>query len=209
MPWVTVVTDSFTRANETPLTTPWATGSGESGFNLTSNAANSPDDSNDRSSIYTARTWRDDQSSKAKLTTSGNGGGNQGVGLAVRHAPAARTYYRLICDHAASNNIAIHRMLAGAQTVLVQFTRSWTDGATWELQVSGPASAALLEVFHNGTSVQSFTDNSSLASGIPGLSYSTASISGTVDDWEGGELIPTLEYDYSKFPKSKLRRRDL
>lgn len=188
---MTTVSDSFTRANETPLAGNWATGTSDTGFNLTSNVAAAPDDVNDHCSIYTGSAFGNDQSSLGKLTTAGSGGGGQGVGLCVRHAAAAKTHYRLICDHAAATNIAIHRVLAGAQTTLVSFTRSWTDGATWELRATGPQAATLLEVFHNGVSVQTFTDNSTLASGSPGLAYSTNAVSGSIDDWVGTDVFTT------------------
>jgi hypothetical protein len=183
---LTNVSDSFTRANETPLAGNWATGTSDTGINLTSNAANIPDDSADRCSIYTGSTFGNDQSSSAKLTSAGSAGSGQGSGLCVRHAAAAKTYYRMVADTAASNNVNISRFVAAASTSLVTFTRGGVaNGDRFELRVTGPAAAAKLEVFHNGVSIQTFTDNSSLVSGSPGLAYSTADTSGTIDDWIG------------------------
>jgi hypothetical protein len=183
------VTDSFTRANETPLAGNWATGSGDTGFNLTTNAANSPDDSADRCSIYTGSAFGNDQSSQGKLSTPGTGGVGQGIGLCVRHAAGAKTYYRAVGIHTTPTNWEFMRFVGGASTSLVQFLSSYTDGDTYELRVTGPAAAARLELFKNGVSVQVFTDNSSLASGSPGLAYSTSSTSGTVDDWVGTDVF--------------------
>lgn len=195
---MTTVTDDFNRANETPLAGNWSTGTGETGFNLVSNVASAPDDTNDRCSVYTAASFGNDQSSKGNLTTAGATAASQGIGLVVRHAAAARTYYRFVITHSSAPQVEIDRFVAGAGSSLVQFNQTFTDGDTFEMVVTGPAAAARIEIFRNGASIQVFTDNSSLASGNPGISYSTSSTSGTVDNWVGtdqfgGGLIDTFQ----------------
>lgn len=204
---MTTATDDFNRANETPLAGNWSAGSGDTAFNLASNAAFSPDDSVDRCSIYTGASFGNDQSSKAKLTTSGTSGGGAGPGLCVRHAPAARTFYRLATDHAASTNVEFGRFVAGSFTVLGSFTQAWTNGDTWEFRAVGPAAATVLTIYLNGALVQTFTDNSSLASGSPGISYSTTSISGTIDDWVGTDTFTDALGAWNQRSASMRRKR--
>jgi hypothetical protein len=183
---MTTISDSFNRANETPLASGWTTGTSDVAFNLTGNVAVPSDASvNDDCSIYTGATWGNDQSSKAKLTCTGTAGGSAGVGLCLRHAAAAKTYYRFALDHAASNNMCIDRFVAGAHAILVTWTQTFTDGDTFEYTVTGPQTASVLTVYRNGTQVQQFTDNSTIASGTPGLSFSTSETAATVDDWVG------------------------
>lgn len=181
-------TDNFNRANQNPLTAPW-TNTGPVSFVLTSNAVTSNSLGSDSSAVRSSTPWGNDQYSKAKLTVTGTAGGGTGPGLFVRGASAAVTGYRLATDHAATNNFELGRFIAGAFTSLAVFTRAWTDGDTFELRVTGPATAARLEVFHNGTSVQVFTDNSSIASGSPGIAYSSISGAFTIDDWEGNDVL--------------------
>jgi hypothetical protein len=206
MAWVNQATDAFTRANETPLAGNWTSPiTGEQAVNLTTNQVVTTSD-NDSSARYSGRTWANDHSSSALITTPGSSGGNQGIGVCVRAASGARTYYRFIVDHAGASNAALHRVIAGAQTVLDTWTQTFTDGDRFTLRVNGPASAAFLEVLRAGASVRTFTDNSSLASGSPGLAYSSAAVSGTWDDWEGGELVGAGRTDQPSLPLIYLRK---
>lgn len=155
---------------------------------LTSNKAGPGSVGADCGSRSTAKTWIDDQSSSAVLTCTGTTGTGSGVGLIVRAAPTARTYYCFVIDHASpGSNFHIDRFIAGTPTNLVAGTQTFMDGDRFTLRASGPATATLLEVLRNGYVVQSFTDNSSLQSGSPGIYYSSSETAATIDDWEGGE----------------------
>jgi hypothetical protein len=183
------VSDTFNRANEAPLAGNWTvgTGSGEAAFNLTGNVIVPFTTGSDASAWYSGATWGNDQSSKAKLTVTGTVGSGPGVGLLLRHVATAstKTYYRFVADHAASNNCAITRFLAGVSTKLLTFTQAFTDGAQWEFRAVGPAAATVLTVFLNGVQVGTITDNSSLAAGSPGIGYSSTETSASIDDWTG------------------------
>lgn len=189
---MTTVTDDFNRANVAPLAAPWATGTGDSAMNLVSNAAAPSSTSADCAAIYNgtgAPSWGDDQSSSAKLTVTGTAGSGPGVALWVRHAAAAKTGYRLAGDHAATNNFKLNRFSAGTGTSLVIFTQAFTDGDRFELRVTGPATAARIEILRNGASVQVFTDNSTIASGAPGIGFSSIDTSASLDDWIGTDML--------------------
>jgi hypothetical protein len=86
--------------------------------------------------------------------------------------------------------VEVARFVGGAFTSLTIFTRAFTNGDEWELRVTGPASAAIVTVYHLGTQVYQTTDNSSVASGSPGICSSGPSFtSGSVDDWTGTDVF--------------------
>lgn len=200
-----LITDNFDRANETPLAGNWSTVTGNSAFNLASNSITPSDLANNCAARYSAITWGNDQSSKAAITGTGSSA-LEGPGLAVRCASGANTMYVLIVgDSGTSNAIVIGRFIAGAFTSLAATTRTWAGGDTWEYTVHGPASAALLSAYHNGTLVQSFTDNSSIGSGSPGVFYSSISDAATINDWTGTDGVVPIA-DYRRFPKHWMRR---
>jgi hypothetical protein len=168
---MTLVIDNFNRTNQAPLAGNWTvgTGAGEAAFNLTGNVIVPSTTGSDSSAWYSGATWGNDQSSKAKLTVTGTGGNGAGVGLMLRHVATAatRTYYWFVTDHAATNNCAVTRFIAGTATRLLTFTQAFTDGAEWEFRAVGPATATVLTVFLSGVQVGQVTDNSSLAAGHP------------------------------------------
>lgn len=192
MGWVTVAADDFNRANETPLAGNWATVTSESAFNLASNVAVPSNDANDCGARYSGRVWADDQSSSAVLI-SPNAGADVGTGLCVRVASGVRTYYRCVISAAGATDCTLRRFIAGASTQLVQFTTPFASGDRVTFRVSGPASAAFLEVLVNGVGVGTFTDNSSLQSGSPGISYSSNQAGNSINDWEGGEFVAVMD----------------
>ncbi len=183
--------DDFNRANVSPLASPWAAAVGDGGtLKIVSNKVTQVTvDSNNDGAIYTGITWPGDQWSEARFTTTSTGGGRQGPCLHVRYALAANTNYRLSVDHAASTNCNISRFVAGTRTTILDFTQAWTDGAIWMLAVDGPASAARLRVYLNGTLIQTVTDSSGIATGYPGIGVSDNDVIATIDDWRGGDFI--------------------
>lgn len=192
MAWQTQVSDSFDRANETPLAGQWTTTTSETAINLASNSCTPSSLASDCGARYSGRVWANDQSSSAIFTSTGVSG-QDGTGLGVRIASAARTYYRFTTNHASSPNAEIRRFLAGASAQLDSWDlTAFTEGDRFTLRVSGPASAAFLEVLRNGVSVRTFTDNSTIASGSPGLAYSSTLTGATWNDWEGGVIIPDM-----------------
>lgn len=194
---MTTVSDSFDRANENPLAGNWTvgTGSGETAFNLNGNIVVPNNLVSDASAWWSGATWGNDQSSQAKLTVNGTAGSGAGVGLTLRHIATAstKTFYRFVVDHAASNNVNISRQITGSSTSLATFTvASWADGDTWQFTAVGPAAATVLTVYRNGGQVGTFTDNSSIASGLPGLAYSSTETSASINDWVGTDVFSTL-----------------
>jgi hypothetical protein len=104
------------RANETPLGGGvWTQGTGETfNLNLSSNTVVPSSTADDSCAFYSGATWGNDQSSQCTISEAvGRNSGGEGVGVCVRHAAAARTYYRVVANHGATNNWTIGRFLAG------------------------------------------------------------------------------------------------
>jgi hypothetical protein len=181
------VSDSFDRANATPIAGNWTTSPALPAWGtlaLVSNQVVPTNAAADGEAYYSGMTWPDDQYSKAKLYVTGTGGLEQGIGLLVRQSTSAVTHYRLVVDHASSGNVALGKHVAGAYTTLATYTQSWTDGAVWELRVTGTK----LQIFLNGTQIGSDVTDISIGSGSAGIVYSATETSAAIDDWEGGRV---------------------
>lgn len=130
--------------------------------------------------------------------TGGSAGSEEGVGVSVRWAAAATTGYRAIVSSAATLNVTLHRIIAGAGTKVGQVTQAFAAGDRLRISVTGQntstvvlverAAAASPTVF---STLITYTDNSGSAinSGFPGLAYSSTLTAASVDNWEGGDLV--------------------
>ena len=186
-PAATTVADNFDRTNQTPIAGNWTTAPVNPGWEalaLVSNQVVPTNAAADGEAYYSGNIWPDNQYSKAKLYVTGTGGGAQGIGLLVRQSASAVTHYRLVVDHASSGNVALGKHVAGTYTSLATITQSWTDGAVWELRVTGTK----LQIFLNGTQVGADVIDNSIASGSAGIVYSATETSAAIDDWEGGRV---------------------
>ena len=183
----TTVSDNFNRANQSPIAGNWTTAPvlpTWEALALVSNQIVPTNAAADGEAYYSGMVWPNDQYSKAKLYVTGTGGAAQGIGLLVRQSASAVTHYRLVVDHASSGNVALGKHVAGTYTTLATLTQSWTDGAVWELRVTGTK----LQIFLNGTQVGSDVTDNSIASGSAGIVYSSTETSAAIDDWEGGQV---------------------
>ena len=178
--------DTFDRANNTTLGANWTSGSG--GWSIASNVATPTALGNDCAAIWGALSTITDQFSEADVAVTGTVGGDQGIGLQVRgNGLSSQTFYRLVVDHASSNNVSLNRFNAGVQTQLGHWTVTWTDGDRWRLEVVG----FVLVVKRNGVVVGTVDDSGSaskLSSGGPGVVYSSTESAATLNNWAGGEL---------------------
>ena len=180
------LSSTFTGADEATLSEggAWATLTGEASFSRTSNQAlpfGSGTDSTNRHTTAVAA----GQYSRADLTCVGTTGSAAGIGLAVRCASAARTYYRLAIDHAATNNAEIARFVAGTYTSLVQWTQAFTNGDQFTIAIENQ----VLYVYDKTlTQVQTFDDTGGggPTTGSVGLSFSSIETSALLDNWSGG-----------------------
>lgn len=178
-----LATDTFTRANETPLASPWTTAGDTGTFVLASNAVTYGNQNNDTSYYTTAVSSITDQYSQAVCSTASSGGGGIGPGVGVRMA-TSQNYYRLVADHGGTNNWELGKRVASTYTVLWDRTQSWTNGDVFYLEVQGTTLIAK----RNGVAIGASTSDSALAAGRPGLSYSSSAFTSTMDTWEGGNF---------------------
>ena len=179
----TLATDNFNRADEAPIGSPWTTGGDTSTYNIVSNVITPSSLSDDASAFENTVSWPNDQYSQAVITVTGTGGGGQGPGVGTRMAAA--NYYRLVADHAATNNIELAKRVAGVYTQLWLRTQSFSNGATIYLESQGATHIAKL----NGTAIGASHSDSSLSTGKPGVVYSSFTNLANLDNWEGGDFV--------------------
>jgi hypothetical protein len=179
--------DTFNRPNETPLGGSWTS----NGFTLVANHAQPQSFASDADAFWKAPTpWPANQWMQAKLTITGTGGQTQGIGFAAR-SQGNQTYYRFVVDHAVSNNVNFARFNNAAFTNLGSCTHTWTDGATWKLQVTTVGATVKLQAFRDGVQVCGDildTAPQRLLSGQPGMAFSSNAVSASLDDWSAGGL---------------------
>ena len=184
-----LASDAFDRANEDPVASPWVTGAGSLRMVLTGNVLLPNTVGSDAWAYLDGGiVWPNDQWSKSKVSVTGTSGGGAGAGPIVRKAAGAtETYYRLVADHAASNNVVLHRIIAGAVVSIATRTLAWTDTDVWELRAQGP----ILTIVRNNFQVGNSVFDSLIASGFPGLAYSSTETAASLNDWEGGAIFPS------------------
>jgi hypothetical protein len=197
--FVQVITDDFNRANQSPLAGNWTiVQQGVANFALTSNAivlAAGTGSATDVYARYNPWASSDDQYSQAD-TTSGGAGAGAGAGVVVRMATSgAITMYRLVVDNA--GNYVLTRRIADAGTLLRTGTLTYAAGTKLGLSIIG----ATLKIWYGGVQVGAdIVDGSPLASGQPGIGYSSDTTTITLDNWDAG--IPA-----SGFRKNALKPR--
>lgn len=173
------VTDSFGRANETPLAGNWTQDSGAS-FNLSSNTVVGTTLANDKWAYYNAWSGGDDHYSQVALTEGSDVTG-AGAGVCIRKATSAtETMYRLVTN--GSGAFELGKLIAGAFTSLRTGTFTYVAGQKVGLRVLGTT----LQIWYNGVQVGTDLTDSGISTGAPGIAYSSVAPSFTLDDWDAG-----------------------
>lgn len=180
-----LATDDFNRADSTGLGLNWTKPvAATNQFNVSGNKAIPANfSSGDSYDAYSAITWPNDQYSKVKVTVSGTSGSEQGMGPSVRMDLVLKTVYTAVADHAASNNVALDKIVNNTGTNLGLVTQAFTDGDYFQIQSVGTT----ISVIYGGSTIISVSD-AAIGSGYAGMRYSTAETSASGDDWEGGDL---------------------
>lgn len=177
---MTTASDSFTRANETPLASPWATSYG-SGMNLTSNVAVSTA-STDKGSYYTG-TWGNDQESMGTigaLTTN-----SQYAGLLVRANGSGNAYQVITDGTTGAGHTEFGYWSGGSYSSLNGIATTFANGNGMRLTVSGASPNIILTLYKDtGSGWVQVGQQTGIsvgpASGNPGVGcYGVA----TIDDW--------------------------
>lgn len=194
-----LATDNFNRADDADLGADWDVVTAMAAFSISANTA-LPSAAQDSAESNVSVAWPPDQYALAKLTVVGTDGGGAGMGLHLRQVSGAKTFYRFVADHAASNNVTIGKFVLGIFTTLASFTEAWTNGDQWELHIQGNR----ISVFHGSTLVGAVTDGA-ITAGRCGIELSTTVTSGFLDDFEGGGFNGKAAANYLNFPRPMLR----
>lgn len=179
--------DAFNRANGA-LGSNWTTDTTPNvGFTIQSNAAGPPSDT-DSGSTRTAETFANDQYAKAKyVSTLANANTDEGIGVSLR-SDAAGKRYRILGGGTGGAARAIIAIDNGGYTNLANVPCEFSAGDV----IEGRAVGRLISLYKNGV-IQTSVVNSGLASGKPGLYFSSSQTLNTLDDWEGGEITVTIQ----------------
>lgn len=169
------VSDSFTRADNADLGANWTPV--VSTLKIVSNAAQPANTGVDACERYSGVSWTDNQSSEAAITGGGGDAGG-GTGVSVRCASGATTFYRLIFN--GDGEWEVGRMVAGVFTSMASGTTTYSAGAVLKLSAIGTTITST----YNGSQLDSRTDVV-IASGSPGVCYSSVTTSPTLDNWVG------------------------
>lgn len=184
-----LATDNFDRADNLDLGSVWDVQTGEARFEILTNRAYIPAGGalgNDATENYNGVSWPNDQYSQVLLITGTGTADQAGIGCATRCSASARTYYRAVANHAASNNVSFQKMVAASYTNIGQRTQAWTDGAA-TLRLESVGTNHTLKI--NGSALGAAFSDSAIASGRAGVSYSSTMTSVFIDDWEGGDFV--------------------
>lgn len=187
---VTQATDNFNRADQDMISGAggWSQQNGVGKMVVASNVSTSSAGA-DCGAVYTGITWSNDQYAQAKMTvTGGSASGYTGPSILLRGSTSAYTYYQISINAAATNNLGIARFVASTWTGLQLTTTAWTSGDVLRAEIRTVGTTAVINVYRNGTLITTYTDSTPIASGSAGLSYSSATTTRSLDDWEGGVL---------------------
>ena len=179
LPTGALATDTFTRANENPITGNWTAMTGLDTFEVSGNTAIPHSLFSACGVYYNPLAWNPIQYAQCKVTITGTSA-NNGAGPAVRMSTSANTFYAAVID--ASGNYAVLKNVAGTTTNLRTGTVTYSAGAVMKLSVTG----STLTLTYNGSQVGATISDSSITSGNPGIYYSNTLTTASVDDWEAG-----------------------
>lgn len=193
----TMGADTFTKANGTlgPTTAGNGTWSfpetGNSQFTITSNKAGPPNLSLDAGSFWTAGTFPADQWAQVTISalTGGSAGSNRGIGVMLRGSTSAHTEYRITVNNAVGVNTFITKFVTGTNTSVCTATASpvWAVNDVVYAEIQGTT----LKVFRGGpggTQITGTCTDSSIASGVPGVVYSSTMTTASVTNFSAGDF---------------------
>jgi hypothetical protein len=186
-------TDTFTGANNDPLSANWTTAQG--GFAIWNNAAYGTDGAVLNLAFWNADAFAADQYAQATLAATSNG-----AGLCVRMGVAKNGYGFSIVD---TTEIKIDRFDAGIFTTLQSVSGlTITNGQLWRLEVSGSD----IKVFQDGVQRGTTQVDATYTTGSAGL-YAALASGAEIDNFEGGNLGAPPVGSGVSFPRWRSVRR--
>lgn len=185
-----LATDDFNRADSGDLGANWTPV--DSTFSIVSNTAQPVAFGSDASERYTGIAWPDDQYVQAAVSGIAGTGGGAGIGLMLRGSGVvgpSMNFYRIILNAAGANNLTVDKFVAGVNGPVTTRTQAFSNGDVLKAQISGTT----LKLFKNGVQIGADITDSDIATGSPGVSYSSTITSGALNLWEGGDLTSPVD----------------
>jgi hypothetical protein len=188
---VTIVRDTFVRANSGTLGANWTTisDSTDTGtIGITSNAAAPQVLAANSAAFYNAAVFRPDQYSECIINSSAFGTNTHGGGPIVRASSAnGGSYYRMFVN-LLGGVVACQKLVNGSFSGVVTGTGAAVAGSLARLEVVG----SVLTGYIDGVQSFQITDTD-IATGAPGICayQATSSPTTAINSWEGGDLVWT------------------
>lgn len=186
-----LATDNFNRADNADLNANWTPAdlNAPRQLQIVSNAVTATDITIDATERYSALVWPNDHYSQAAVSvTGGTVSATNGIGLVVRDASGGtsgtRNFYRFTVNATGTGNVSLCKFINGVNTLVWTRTQARVDGDIFREDAQGTT----LRAYYNGVQIGADATDASLATGAPGLSYSSSVTSASVDDWEGGDF---------------------
>lgn len=184
-----LASETCTRTNVNPLSlTVWNAGPSYTGFKVVSNQCVPNALGLDDGVMYTAVGTLTDQIAQATIATitGGAAGTDKGIGLMLRGSIAAHTEYRFLASNATGVNTWIEKFVAGANTVILSCTASPAWAAADVMYVSAVGTTLTIKRGGSGGTTICTTTDSAIASGYPGMDYSSTMTGSALTNWQGG-----------------------
>lgn len=147
----TLINDSFGRANESPITTPYATPSGFSSLQIISNQVANISANTDSAAYDNGNTYPDNQWSQVTIATVGGGD----FGPAVRVSTTNDLY---LCTNYNGVDVILFKIVGGGFTQIGQVVSVYALGDNIYLEAQGDATSTTLVVKKNGSTILTVID---------------------------------------------------
>lgn len=179
--------DNFNRANNASLGANWTIRQNDGWKILSNQAVPTTLPTPDTCEFYSAITWPSDHYSQAALFSIAGTSDQTGIGVTCRTETLFNSFdtYGCVVNAAVSNNVSVHKWVAGNYTLIGQRTQAWTDGDVLRMEMQGTT----IRVYRNGVQMGADFTDSDILIGAAGLSKIAAITNGITDDWEGGTLV--------------------
>lgn len=178
--------DTFTRANETPLASPWATSLSDGGANLDTNAVVATAGTT-KGSHY-PESWHPNQWSQGTVSNLISNV-NTRPGVSVRMDASGNGFGVLVSGAATDNDIV--KFTASTMSILGSFSTAFANSDVLKLEVSGVSPDITLTVYKNGAQVSQLTGITGKDTGSPGV---FARGGGVIDTWTGTSTLTAEAY---------------
>ena len=183
-----IASDTFVRGDNADLGAVWTPVPSNDSFKISANSAIPNTTFNDAAEVYSGAVFPDNQYVQVVLTNVGDTYtvDGQGIGLCLRGSTSENTYYRVVVS-TRTNNLDVGKIVTGSFThIETVAVAAFANGDTLRAEINGN----VITTFKNGVQVRQTTDvASSIASGMPGVAFSSSGNNAALNTWEAGDLL--------------------